>query len=346
MGAHHAEEMDDYLAMKPALIVWIEGDPAHIPVIEAAIAARAHLPTRQLVIQALITDRDDADIEFHRFSNQGHSSSIFHGTSLLKDTWPTLSETGETLKLRSWRLESVLAANSISPAQIDVMVCDLQGAELLALTGAGAFLHAAKFLEVEVSTKEFYAGGAQAAELDSFLEGQDFLRLTGTVWHGSAIYRKRIAELSKFETQDIALGKPATQSSTSPYSHGTMEQDARRAVAETWPADFSFCTEREVNPWWQVDLQGRFAIDEIYILNRLEAVRRLTYFTLFKSVDGMAWDVMYRKTDDVAPSNAHDLSYQVPIRPGEHVARFIRLRLDGEEYLHFRKFQVFGRKVA
>lgn len=189
-GAHYAQEMDEYLALQPDLIVWIEGDPAHVPDLDRIIASRVNRATRQIVIEALITDHDGGVVDFHRFSNNGASSSIFRGTDLLRQTWPGLDETGETVALRAWRLATVLEARGLVPAQIDVLVFDLQGAELLALNGAGAFLEAASFVEVETSLCEFYTGGVMASELDIFLTGRGFQRITEFQLHGDTVYRR------------------------------------------------------------------------------------------------------------------------------------------------------------
>jgi hypothetical protein len=57
---------------------------------------------------------------------------------------------------------------------------------------------------------------------------------------------------------------------------------------------------------------------------------------LLTSPDGWSWDLIYQKNDD---SVFGDLTMT-----GKRLARFIRVRLDGENFLHFRKFQVFGRR--
>jgi FkbM family methyltransferase len=188
-GAHLAEEMDEYLAMQPGLIVWIEADPDLAARARARIGARANGATRQIVIQALITDRDGDPTPFYRFSNEGASSSVFRQTELLRETWPGLGETGDVLVLPSSRLDTALAAHGVTPDQIDVMVLDVQGAELLALRGAGAFLDAARFIEAEVSRAEFYAGGARARDLLMFLAENGFERMTRVPRHGDTVFR-------------------------------------------------------------------------------------------------------------------------------------------------------------
>ena len=141
------------------------------------------------------------------------------------------------------------------------------------------------------------------------------------------------------KTDDIALNKPATQSSISRYSRGTAEEDARGANSETDFDDFAFHTEWEHNPWWQVDLLEEFIVEKIYLLNRnLCCAERLRHFSLLTSLDGEVWELIYQKADD-------DVFDDLPlILTGKCLARFIRVRLDGTNCLHFRRLRVFGRR--
>ena len=138
------------------------------------------------------------------------------------------------------------------------------------------------------------------------------------------------------EFDDIALNKPATQSSVSPWSHGSVGQDARGANSEKHPAEFSFHTDFEANPWWQVDLEHKFIIEKVCLLNRTNCAERLRHFSLLTSPDGWSWDLIYQKSDDSVFDNL--------VLTGKRLARFIRIQLDGENALHLRKFQVFGRR--
>lgn len=147
------------------------------------------------------------------------------------------------------------------------------------------------------------------------------------------------------ETEDIALNKPATQSSVSQWSRGDAKADAQGANSDFVAGDYAFHTEREKNPWWQVDLEDEFVIESVKILNRkLHTPHLLRHFSLLKSFDGHNWEMIFQKTDDITPGGPDDVPFEIILKPDVHVARFLRVRLDGEEYLHFRKFQAFGYK--
>jgi FkbM family methyltransferase len=197
VGAHVGSELSEYIALHPALLVWVEADPKTFELLKENVGAAGISGIRQIVINALITDEDGVECEFYRFSNAGGSSSIFHETPLLRDTWPGLQETGEVLRLPSRRLETVLAEQKISPGQTDVLVLDLQGAELMALKGAGPFLGSAQFLCVEVSEAEFYLGGALADDIEDFLTALGFERITPLMRHADVIFRR--VQLNRWE---------------------------------------------------------------------------------------------------------------------------------------------------
>ena len=136
---------------------------------------------------------------------------------------------------------------------------------------------------------------------------------------------------------NVALNCPATQSSTSIWSSSSdPTQDARVATNGDRTAPLWFHTSVEVDPWWQVDLGEFFLIKQVIIFNRLDKQERLRHFTLLRSQNGRDWFEFFRKTDDAAFAEfCADIT-------SECLARFIRVRLDGQDCLHFRECQVFG----
>jgi FkbM family methyltransferase len=135
---------------------------------------------------------------------------------------------------------------------------------------------------------------------------------------------------------NLALNRPATQSSLSPWSAGSPEEDARIANNGDILSARYFHTGREENPWWQVDLEGAFLIKRIMIHNRLDQQDRLKNFTVFRSLNGRDWFKLFKKADKT------DFTEFCVDIAADSLARFIRIRLDGDNYLHFRECQIFG----
>ena len=147
------------------------------------------------------------------------------------------------------------------------------------------------------------------------------------------------------ELTDVALQKPATQSSVSQWSHhSTVEEDALGANSGVIPPDYGFCTGKELNPWWQVDLEDEFDVEKVVIINRLNCASRLRNFSILKSLDGDIWQVIYQKSDELVVGGPDNLPMEVNFQADKHVARFIRVQLDGEDFLHLRTCSVIGRK--
>jgi FkbM family methyltransferase len=190
VGAHYAQEMAEYLRLSPMVIAWIEADAGRCEQIRRIIRLAGDDATRQVVIEGLVADTDGEDLQFWEFTNQGASSSIFPSTQILRDAFPGVQETGEVKTLPTARLDTLLPIHGVSAAMVDVLIFDIQGAELLGLKGAGAFLKQARFVEVELSVQPIYEGAPLAPEVDAYLVEQGFERMTEIPWHGDAVYRR------------------------------------------------------------------------------------------------------------------------------------------------------------
>lgn len=141
---------------------------------------------------------------------------------------------------------------------------------------------------------------------------------------------------------NLAMDKPALQSSTSEWSSSRLpEEDARGANNGNISGDMGFHTDREQNPWWQVNLEDEFLIRRVVIYNRQHEAQRLKRFSLLRSLDGHHWSTFYRKIDSTVFGDTYPHPYVVETI-GNQRARFVRVRLDGYEWLHFNECQVFG----
>lgn len=199
VGAHRGQEADAYFALGPDRVVWVEADPRQASILRNVVARHPEAD-RQTVLEALVAEQDGIRRQFYCFSNDGESSSIFRATELLPHHWPTVFETGEVKELTSRRLDSLLGEACISPEDIDVLVFDVQGAEVLALRGAGAFLEKARFVEVEVSLQPIYEGAPLYDDVRRVLEAAGFDAVTEVPWHGDVVFARRETTYDGAET--------------------------------------------------------------------------------------------------------------------------------------------------
>lgn len=189
VGGHCGQEMQAYFDLGVDNLIWVEADPSTAARLRQIVASSS-LASRQRVIEALITDRDGDIRNLHRFSNDGESSSIFRATDILHARWPGIVETGETVEIRTSRLDTALMAAGFGPGDIDVIVLDVQGAEILALDGCGAFLESASYVEAEVSLESIYAGGPLADDVVARLARAGFKPVTEIPWHGDVVFSR------------------------------------------------------------------------------------------------------------------------------------------------------------
>jgi FkbM family methyltransferase len=193
VGANYAQELERYEALAPRRVVWIEADSRIAAAMKSSVERRAGPGVDHICVEALVTDSDAKDAAFNIFSNEGGSSSVFTATETFRRHWPDVIETGEVRTLKSSRLDTLLRKLSVEPGEVDVLVVDIQGAELLCLKGSGAYLERAVFIEVEASSEAVYNGGVLFPELDQYLRNAGFARVSRVPWHGDVVYVGRSA---------------------------------------------------------------------------------------------------------------------------------------------------------
>jgi FkbM family methyltransferase len=143
---------------------------------------------------------------------------------------------------------------------------------------------------------------------------------------------------------NLALNKPARQSSTSPWSSSpNPEIDAKIANNGIISDEQFFHTGSEKNPWWQVDLLLDYLIQKIVIFNRKVAAERLKKFSVLTSLNGTSWRCVFKKNDAYVFGKDDDQPYTIDLAD-DCLARLVRIRLDGQSHLHFSQCQIFGVK--
>ncbi len=244
-----------------------------------------------------------------------------------------------------------------------------KGYELAVATAFNAFF---------VPTAEFLKLGIEDNSIDAMyspmLDGRIFHGYDGTVfcagmdrliWHGTTVapdslqilpaerrfYGDRLPSRSRERPAfwrepepierpgvDIARGKPATQSSLSQWS---KPNDAQGAVNGTPTGFFGFCTRLESNPWWQVDLETNVALDEVLVFNRLDCERARAYsFVLKLGLESGEFHQVHAQGG--VPFGGID-GMPARIKLDGAVARYVRIELPHEGYLHLDAVEVYAR---
>lgn len=179
VGAHRCEELDFYTKLNIDNILWIDGN--------ADLCKE-----NPNIIHAVLADVDGKEVDFIITNNDGMSSSICELKEHLIEHPDCFEET--RVKQSTITLDTLMTKYNYDSSQYDMLVMDVQGAELMVLKGSLTTLTNINLIVSEVNTKELYEGCALIEELDAFLKQQGFVRaytsMTKHGW-GDAVYVRR-----------------------------------------------------------------------------------------------------------------------------------------------------------
>jgi hypothetical protein len=140
---------------------------------------------------------------------------------------------------------------------------------------------------------------------------------------------------------NVARGKPATQSSTSPWSRSASpSEDAVGAVTGLVTGGFGFHTELEDAPWWCVDLETVYPVRDIVIHNRLGQRARAASLVVMGSTDLIYWRTLYRHAPAPAFGGADGHPLRITLADPVEL-RFLRLQLTERQVLHLDQVEVY-----
>jgi FkbM family methyltransferase len=141
----------------------------------------------QNVVCAAVSDADDKTVVFH-ITNNVYSSSLLPLAENMSIVYPSIHES---------TLDTLYARRGLAPDAFDYAHFDIQGAELLALSGARTIIPHLRAIYTEVSVKPLYAGCVLLPEMDAFLATEGFTRVavsqgitTSKGW-GDALYLRK-----------------------------------------------------------------------------------------------------------------------------------------------------------
>jgi FkbM family methyltransferase len=171
VGANVGQERELY-STYDLNVLWIEPNP----VVFAQLAANIESFGKQRALQALVTDVDNREYEFHISNNNGASSSILK-LKQHKDIWPDVDYTN-SIVLHSITLTSLLRREGIESSDYQALIMDTQGSELLVLRGSVDILGTFKYIKTEVPDFESYEGCCQLCHIAGFMKDHGYVELS------------------------------------------------------------------------------------------------------------------------------------------------------------------------
>lgn len=182
IGAHQAEELAIYREFDWGNVLWVEAIPENASIIEEKVQG-----SKDQVVQALVWSESGINFEFN-ITNNGQSSSILK-LNKHSEYYPEIV-VEKVISLKSKTVKDFLPRDF----QFDLVMLDIQGAELPALMGFEEKLNPVKYIYTEVNKEPLYENCTLVKELDSWLELHGFKRVL-TVWTkhswGDALYLKK-----------------------------------------------------------------------------------------------------------------------------------------------------------
>ena len=337
VGANRGQERDDLLALDACEAVFVEPIPHIFETLVGRIADHNHFKA----VQAVLSDVAGQVVDFHVTSNIDSSSMLKLG--LHKQMHPEVTH-AETIRLVTRTVDDIACETGID---FNILFMDVQGAELKVLHGARRTLDRLDAVYTEVSHQALYEDAVTFTELISFMNAHDFWLAwskVGPKLYGDALFVKlpRPEHGRSDETGvNVALNKLACQSSLSPYS---SQNDAQGGVNGLRTGGFGFHTEREQNPWWQVDLGAALAIDRIVVFNRLgPGSLRARNLKIFSKEENQAWRLVH---DQGGRWFGGVDGKQLVVSCGGRTMRFVRLELDALNSLHLDEIEIYAAAAA
>lgn len=184
VGGHYLEERVDYQKMGLNNTIWIDANDD----IVSEVLKKTTLCDGERVLHCLVSDVDDQEMKFYVTNNLCSSSMLKLETHLTH--YPHIKVIA-VKNYKTSRLDTLFSENNISFTDRNFMNLDIQGAELLALKGAGKILDSIKYVYAEINAEHLYENCSLVNEIDDYLKPFGFSRqetvMTNQRW-GDALY--------------------------------------------------------------------------------------------------------------------------------------------------------------
>lgn len=189
VGAHTGQETDTYVRLGAAEVVWVEANPAVIPRLKARVEPRG-----QIVLEALLAEEAGRATELLITNNELASSMLPFGTVEVEH--PEVKVAARVPRVTE-TLDRLWEQHGLSTLGLDLLVLDVQGAELAVLQGGVTALDHMNAVWAEVNEEAVYEGCALLPEVEGFLAERGFERteLVLTPYgYGDALFVRPLGE--------------------------------------------------------------------------------------------------------------------------------------------------------
>ena len=292
----------------------------------------------QTALLACLSSRVGERVSFQVANNGGESSSLLP-LGNHRNCYPMVAYT-HSIEVETSTVDELIRQKAVD-ADVDLLVIDAQGAELMILEGSRALLASGslRYLLVEVSVEPLYEGGV------SYLEVAAFLRQFG-------LHLRDLQFNDKGWTD--ALFEPVFWPTSQPFSSEYKGINVAPSAALSFSSQFivpapahfsggrtggfSFHTALEKDPWVKMDFPRRYDSATVVVFNRCDDCRERAYpLSIYASTDGVAWELLKENSE---PFGGVDWPGPLHIEvPAAFTTLLFKLR--GTDYLHFDQIEVY-----
>lgn len=199
LGAHLAEEMNDYLSFDINSVIWVEANPN---LYENLISTLSD--TNHKAFCELLSDIDGQEMKFniaknHYNGNYQSSSVLEFGTHINHHPHIIMED---SMLLKSKTINTIFLENNLNFDDYNFVNLDLQGYELPVIKGFGDNISKMKYIYTEVNIGEVYKNCTRIEELDQYLKIYGFERVETSMTHaewGDAMYVKKQKDFLIFD---------------------------------------------------------------------------------------------------------------------------------------------------
>ena len=180
VGAHLAEESEEYEKYFNVPVIWIEAQS------KLCLELRKKLnPKTNTIIEECVYETDNETLTLNISSHSPSSSILNFGTHA--DTYPDI-KVNEIVTVNTKRLDTIFYGKEIP----DFINLDIQGVELKAIKSLGHLINKVQMIYTEVNKRYVYDGCDLIQDIDNYLRLYGFKRISTRWWYmdgwGDALY--------------------------------------------------------------------------------------------------------------------------------------------------------------
>jgi FkbM family methyltransferase len=168
LGAHHGQDttrIHDACRAAPVYIA-VEADPRNLPVLRQTIGTRA-----VMVVHAAIADRC-GEATFHQCEGNHDASGSIRTPKAHLVEFPHITFEHD-VRVPATTLDAL--AERLGVGEVDLLWCDIQGAEGEMIVGGQRVLERTRWLVIEADRLEMYVGQMTRAMVESLLPGWEII---------------------------------------------------------------------------------------------------------------------------------------------------------------------------